>query len=83
MRQLSTVEEVVQEMGGISAAAAWAGIGYTGVHNWIDRGYIPPAWHWELETYMRDRGAVISADVFGAAHRRDARPRRQSEQKVA
>lgn len=53
--------------------ADWAGIGAPAVCNWVERGFIPPGWHWRLDRDAREKGYEIDQGVF------DERLRRKSK----
>ncbi len=45
---ITTIEELVDALGGPSAVADWLGISQPAVSNWITRNYIAPGWHGRL-----------------------------------
>lgn len=61
---IATIEQLIDELGGIEKAAEWAGCGYTGVHNWIARQYIPPSRHLRLILWLRTRGRTFDPRLF-------------------
>jgi hypothetical protein len=62
---LKTVPEVVAAFGGTTATARWVGRGASAVSNWIDRGFIPPGWHYRMSRWASENGYEISPAVFG------------------
>jgi len=73
LEKLTTVSDVVRAFGGPSGMADWAGIGAPAVCNWVERGFIPPGWHWRLDRDAREKGYEIDQGVF------DERLRRKSK----
>lgn len=65
MKVIDTIPELVETLGGYSRVAQWAGYeDARGVHNWVSRG-VPPAYHLRLILEARQKGFVISPEVFG------------------
>ncbi|MBA2126698.1 hypothetical protein DLM45_10790 [Hyphomicrobium methylovorum] len=64
LEKLTTIPDVVRAFGGPSGMAEWAGIGAPAVCNWIDRGHIPPGWHFRLDREAKERGFEIDQCVF-------------------
>lgn len=74
-RKLRTVGDVVEALGGTKAAAEWADVGPSAVSNWIAKAFIPPGWHYRINTELGARGLEIDPAVFGLQP--DARPHRR------
>jgi len=70
LEKLTTVADVVRAFGGPSGMAEWAGIGAPAVCNWVDRGFIPPGWHFRLDREARAMGYEIDQSVFDERLRR-------------
>jgi len=62
--EITTIEQLIDELGGASKAAEWAGCGYTGIRNWMDRQYIPPSRHLRLILWLRARGKTFDPALF-------------------
>jgi hypothetical protein len=76
--KLMTVTDVVRAYDGPSGMAEWAGIGASAVCNWIERGFIPPGWHWRLDRDARERGYEIDQGVFDERLRRKSKRSQRS-----
>lgn len=79
-RILRTVAEVVEEFGGLQAAADWAGLGKTAVSNWLARGFIPPGWHFRMSEHFAERGLLLAGSVFGQSEKN---PKPRSDERTA
>lgn len=64
-RKITTIGGLVKAFGGAKKLAEWAGIGVSGVSNWVERDFIPPGWHYRLHLEAIDRGFEIDPVVFG------------------
>jgi hypothetical protein len=61
---LTTVESVVEALGGTKATAEWSGLGMPAVSNWIARGWIPPEWYLALSAELESRGFKVDPALF-------------------
>lgn len=68
---LTTTEQVIEALGGTTAAAEWAGMGPSGISNWLARG-IPPGWHYRIDRYLATKGYTVAPEVFGYSDERVA-----------
>jgi hypothetical protein len=64
MRTLTTVDEVVDALGGTSAAARHLGVTPAAVSNWRAARRIPGQWHKLLRRDFLDRDMIIDDSVF-------------------
>lgn len=62
---LSTVDEVIEAVGGTAAAAKLAGVGPPAVSNWRSRGRIASEKFMIFAAALRANGKEASPDVFG------------------
>lgn len=62
---LSTVDEVIEAVGGTAAAAGIAGVSPPAVSNWRGRGRIPSEKFMIFAAALRGLGKEASPDVFG------------------
>lgn len=62
---ITSIDELLDELGGNSSVGRWLGITPEAVANWRARGNIPPGWHWKLATAVMKRGKTIAPAVFG------------------
>lgn len=62
---LSTVDEVIEAVGGTAAAARLAGVGAPAVSNWRSRGRIASEKFMIFADALREGGKEASPDVFG------------------
>lgn len=65
MKTLKTVQEVIDEFGGVKHLAHWADVGESAVCNWSARGYIPPGWCFRLQHYFTPKNRILAPSVFG------------------
>lgn len=66
MKVVDTISELIESLGGYSQVAQWAGYeDHRGVHNWVHRGQVPPAYHLRLTLQAKKHGFVIAPEVFG------------------
>jgi hypothetical protein len=61
---IETVEAVVAAFGGTKAMADWANVGMPAISNWLDRGYIPPGWGFQIVGELARRGFTIDHALF-------------------
>ena len=64
MYDISTIEELISELGGPSELSSQLGITQEAVSNWSVRGAIPGGWHMLLSAMILRRGLTISPKVF-------------------
>lgn len=64
-RKIHSIATLVKAFGGPTELANWAGLGASAISNWIDRDFIPPAWHYRLHVEALRRGFEIDPTVFG------------------
>lgn len=70
MRTITTIHNLIAELGGPTELAAWAGINPHAVCQWETRGVIPPGWHLRLMIRAKELGFKIDpASVFGVPPR--------------
>jgi hypothetical protein len=63
---LTTVDAIIDALGGSAATAAIVGVGPSAISNWKARGGIPPDKFMILERALTDRGkGKPSPDLFG------------------
>ncbi len=63
---VTTVDGLVEALGGTVKVAEWAGTKHTAVSNWRSDGFIPPGWHLRLLVECWRRGVVVdTVKVFG------------------
>lgn len=77
-RMLTSVNEVVDALGGPSAVGSHYGIGQSAVSNWILRGYVPPGWHLRIYLRLKRMGFKAHPSVFGLDEDEDFPKRRAS-----
>jgi DNA-binding transcriptional regulator YdaS (Cro superfamily) len=63
---LTTVDSIIEALGGSTATAAIVGVGPSAISNWKTRGAIPPDKFMLLERVLAERGkGRPSPDLFG------------------
>ncbi len=62
---LSTIDEVIEALGGAAKVAALCGVGLTAVSNWRSRGRIPPGKSMIFAEALKALGKTPSPSVFG------------------
>lgn len=82
-RKITSIEALVKAFGGTRELADWAGVGMSAISNWVDRGQIPPGWHYRLHLAAQSRGFEIEPYVFGVQHPEDAQPAVRTYRKEA
>lgn len=63
-KSLTTVQQVIEALGGVKKAALWAGVGESAICNWVSRGFIPAGWHFRLHQSLAPKGYELTIDVF-------------------
>ena len=61
---LATAKEVVDELGGPTAAARYLGVVPSAVTNWLRHGRIPPHWSIKLRRDFLQRNLLLEDSVF-------------------
>lgn len=62
---LTTVDDVIEALGGTAAVAGLAGVGSSAVSNWRERGKIAPDNFLLISEALRAKGAEASPAIFG------------------
>jgi hypothetical protein len=62
---ITSIEALVDELGGNTVLGCALGITPEAVANWKARGSIPTGWHWRLLAMARKRGKHVAPSVFG------------------
>lgn len=62
---LTSVDDVIEALGGTAAAAGLAGVSAPAVSNWRERGKIAPDKFLLISEALRAKGAEVSPSVFG------------------
>lgn len=62
---LSTIEAVIDAVGGTSAAASIAGVAPGAVSNWKARGRIPAEFFFVFASRLEREGQSVDRDLFG------------------
>ncbi len=63
---VTSIDDLIDALGGTSKVAAWACISHTTVSNWRQRRFVPPGWHLPLLAECARRGIVVDlTKVFG------------------
>lgn len=65
MHRISTVDDVVEALGGDTQVAAWLSISQPAVANWKIRGEIPGGWHLRIYARLLADGFDCDPAVFG------------------
>lgn len=63
-KTLTTVQQVIEALGGVKQAAHWAGVGESAICNWVSRGFIPAGWHFRLHQTLAPQGYELTVNVF-------------------
>lgn len=61
---LCSVDEVIEALGGTTAAASVAGVSAPAVSNWRERSAIPPEYFLRIRDALEAGGKAISPSVF-------------------
>lgn len=64
MRQITSIGELIDSLGGPSELGAFLGITQEAVSNWKARGAIPSGWHARLIIEAHKRSLVVDGSVF-------------------
>lgn len=65
MTPIQSVEALVEQLGGPTKVAKWAGYeDARGVYNWMTRG-IPPSYHARLVLEAKRKQLLVDPDIFG------------------
>jgi hypothetical protein len=64
---LTTVDDVIEALGGTAATAGLAGVSAPAVSNWRERGKIAPGKFLLISEALEARGKEASPEVFGFA----------------
>ncbi len=83
MKILSTIDDVIDEMGGPTAIAAWLNISQSAVSNWRIRNEIPMGWHYRLARHAERLGMRIDDAVFNLDPNDPKAPQPSHEQTAA
>jgi hypothetical protein len=62
---LTTIDEVIEKLGGEPAAAKVAGVSVPAVHNWRYRDQLPRAKFFQIEAALRAKGHEVDRSLFG------------------
>lgn len=62
---LTSVDEIIEALGGTSAVAGLAGVGQSAVSNWRSRGRIPPEKFMIFTEALGKAGKEAQPSVFG------------------
>lgn len=62
---ISTVDDVIEALGGSGATASLVGLGTSAVSNWIARGKIAPDKFLIIKAALADLGKDVDPSVFG------------------
>jgi hypothetical protein len=65
--ELTTVDDLVEALGGTNVVARLLGVGASAVSNWRSSGEVPKGWHLELSIAAQKIGHTISPIVFGVS----------------
>lgn len=63
--ELSTVDEIIDALGGVAAVQAVTGQKYNTVWNWKWRGKVPPEFHLIVSQALAGKGLSAPARLFG------------------
>lgn len=64
MYDISTIDELIAELGGPSELGEHLGVTQEAVSNWVARGCIPGGWHMQLAGMVTRRGVTVNPKVF-------------------
>ena len=64
MKQLSTVEEVIEALGGVSSVARLTGVSYTAPFNWKAANVFPPRHYFVLRAALKKRGCSAPESLW-------------------
>jgi hypothetical protein len=62
---LTTIEDVIDLLGGIDAVAEFTGRGYTAVHNWRREGRFPASLYLKMTRRLKRRKAAALPSLWG------------------
>lgn len=62
---LTTVDDVVAQLGGMKRVARMTKCGVTAVHNWRARGCFPARFYVRMQTKLIENGFVAPAKLWG------------------
>ena len=65
MNEISTIEDLVDALGGDTAVARWLNISQPAVANWKTRQDIPPGWHLRIFARLRSEHRHVDPALFG------------------
>ena len=70
---ISTVDGMIEALGGNTAVAALTGRGSSAVSNWRKRGRVPAELSRVVERALAERGEQVAPSLFGMAETAEAR----------
>ena len=62
---LTTIDELIEALGGTSVVSSWLGVGSSAVSNWRARNELPGGWHLRIYLEAVKRGLSIDPQLFG------------------
>jgi hypothetical protein len=61
---LSTIDKVIDALGGVDAVARLTKRGSTAVHNWRAEGQFPPSLYLKMNAALKRRGFTAASTLF-------------------
>jgi hypothetical protein len=62
---LSTIDDLIEALGGDTSVADWLGISQPAVANWKARKEIPPGWHLRILARLKAERMTADPSIFG------------------
>ena len=62
---LSTIDDLIDALGGDTAVSEWLGISQPAVANWKARREIPPGWHLRILARLKAERMTADPAIFG------------------
>jgi hypothetical protein len=65
MHEISTIDELVDALGGDTAVARWLNLSQPAVANWKVRGEVPAGWHLRIFARLKQERRMVDPVIFG------------------
>lgn len=65
MIEITTIDALIDALGGDTAVANWLGISQPAVANWKVRGQIASGWHLRILARLKQEGRRVDPALFG------------------
>ncbi len=65
MKEITTIDDLIDALGGDTAVANWLGISQPAVANWKVRGQIAAGWHLRILARLKQERRRVDPALFG------------------